>query len=272
MPNRQYRWNAADYARNSAAQFEWARDLIDKLRLSGREALLDIGCGDGKVTAVIYESLPLGRVVGIDGSPDMIALASESFPRETHPRLEFRLTDLRDMDFRDEFDVVFSNAALHWVRDHLPVLRRIKRALKPDGRLLFQMGGRGNAEDILSVLDDLMEKEKWTVCFSGFEMPYGFHGREEYGEWLEETGFEARRIDLILKDMIHRDREGLAGWIRTTWLPYLERVPETERETFIDELISAYVKKHPEDENGAIKVGMMRLEVEAVVKGPLPEN
>ena len=148
----------------------------------------------------------------------------------------------------------------------MPVLRKIKRALKPGGRLLFQMGGRGNAENILSVIDDLMERDKWAACFSGFEMPYGFHGKEEYGKWLEEIGFQAHRIELIPKDMLHRDRESLAGWIRTTWLPYLERVPEADKEAFIDELISAYLKKHPEDENGVIRVGMMRLEVEAVLK------
>lgn len=266
MAKRSYNWNAADYAQHSSGQFQWAQELIEKLDLTGSETLLDVGCGDGKVTAAIYECLPQGRVVGIDSSPGMIELASRAFPKETYPRLRFQLMDVLEMDFEEGFDVLFSNAALHWVKDHRPLLRKVGKALKPGGRILFQMGGKGNARDMVGAMEALAQRAEWALYFDGFQMPYGFHGMEEYREWLEEVGMGVKRIELIPKDMVHPGREGLTGWVRTTWLPYLDRVPDEKRSTFIEELISLYLQIHPLDENGMAHVGMVRLEVEAVAE------
>ncbi len=146
-----FRWNAEDYAQHSRPQQKWARELIGKLRLRGPESVLDIGCGDGKVTAEIAYLVPDGRVVGIDNSPAMIALAAERYPRHRHPNLLFRRMDAAALTFSGQFDVVFSNAALHWIRDHRPVLAGILQALKPGGRIVLQMGGRGNAAQMLAI-------------------------------------------------------------------------------------------------------------------------
>ena len=75
MSERKYQWDAADYAQHSSEQFKWACELIEKLHLRGDETVLDIGCGDGKATAAIATQLPEGRVIGIDNSPEMVALA-----------------------------------------------------------------------------------------------------------------------------------------------------------------------------------------------------
>ena len=261
---KKYQWDANEYARHSSVQFEWALDLIEKLALRGDESLLDIGCGDGKVTAAIAARLPEGRAIGIDSSADMVALAEKKHPRTHHPNLIFSRADVREMDFHEHFDVAFSNAALHWVRNHRPVLHRVKRALKRGGRLLFQMGGAGNARDIVTVLDDLIEKDRWKEFFSEFSFPYGFHGVDEYREWLKQAGFDVIRVELLPKDMKHDGQAGLAGWIRTTWLPYLERIPPGEREVFISEIVDAYTAEFPLDNEGRTHVYMARLEVEAV--------
>src|SRR3989304_5312565 len=101
-------WDAADYEQHSAAQ-QWALELIDKLDLRGDEALLDIGCGDGKVTAEIAARLPRGFAVGIDNSEEMIALARSRFRAAAHAHLSFVLGDARFLPFRDCFSAVFSN-------------------------------------------------------------------------------------------------------------------------------------------------------------------
>ncbi|WP_457569446.1 class I SAM-dependent methyltransferase, partial [Desulfurobacterium sp.] len=134
MENNNYFWNADDYAKNSPFQKKWARELIEKLSLKGNERVLDIGCGDGKVTFEIAQRVPDGYVVGIDSSEEMIKLASKMFPPSKYPNLSFKLLDVREMDFFEEFDVIFSNAALHWVIDHKPVLKKMFRALKCGGR------------------------------------------------------------------------------------------------------------------------------------------
>ncbi len=264
MENNKYSWDSHDYARHSTAQFAWATELIAKLNLSGSENLLDMGCGDGKVSAALASMLPRGRVTAIDSSPDMIGLARETHAPDTFPNLTFLLKDVLDMDFSDAFDIAFSNAALHWVKDHERVLANTSRALKTGGRLLFQMGGRGNASEILDTFGQLMGEPAWRAYFEGFVFPYGFHGPEEYRPWLNKAGLREHRVELLPKDMTQAGKEGLAGWIRTTWLPYTRRVPEDLRGEFISAITDAYIKAHPADEKGFVHVPMVRLEVEAV--------
>lgn len=155
-----YVWNADDYAKHSSSQYAWAKELIPKLKLSENETLLDIGCGDCKVTAVLAKCLPSEYVVGVDSSEDTINLARQTFHRDVCPNLSFKRMDARKLIFHGVFDRVFSNAALHCVVDHKSVLQGVQRSLKSGGRLLFQMGGKGNAQEALSVLDKLFPKKQ----------------------------------------------------------------------------------------------------------------
>jgi trans-aconitate 2-methyltransferase len=260
-----YTWNPNEYFKSSSEQQKWAQELIAKLSLNGDERVLDIGCGDGKITAKIAELLPNGSVVGIDNSKEMINFAQKNFSSKGFPNLAFELMDASHLSYNDEFDVVFSNAALHWVIDHLPVLEGIKRSLKPSGKVLLQMGGKGNAAEVLEMGETLIKNEKWNRYFTNFSFPYGFYGPEEYTAWLDHVGFKVKRIELIPKEMLHKGKEKLAAWIRTTWLPYTQRLPEELREEFIDEIADQYIENNPVDNDGFIHVKMMRLEVEMFI-------
>ncbi|HUT37673.1 MAG TPA: methyltransferase domain-containing protein [Methanoregula sp.] len=257
-----FTWNAADYNKSSPAQRLWAQELIAKSGLFGNERVIDIGCGDGKVTAAIAASVPQGAVTGIDSSPEMIRFAREHFPRRIHPNLTFIQMDARHLTFLEEFDVVFSNAALHWISDHRPVLAGIARSLVPGGRAVLQMGGKGNADQVFSVLKVLLGNRRWKRYFDGFSFVYGFFGTAEYRQWLADVGLEPIRVELIPKDMVYSDREDFAGWIRTTWLPWMTRLPEGEKLVFIEAFIDEYLAMYPADAEGAIHIGMMRLEAE----------
>jgi trans-aconitate methyltransferase len=257
------RWDADDYSRSSSAQQVWARELLAKLRLQGGESVLDIGCGDGKVTAEIAALVPDGRVVGVDSSAEMIRFATRSFGGGPAGNLTFLLRDARELDFEEEFDVVFSNATLHWVVDHGPVLRGISRALRAAGRILLQMGGRGNAAEIVALMDELPDDSIWQRYFPERVMAYGFHGPEEYAGWLVEAGLTPLRIELLAKDMTQPGKEGLASWLRTTWLPYTQRIPEEMRDEFVADIADRYLRSHPPDGDGLVHVQMFRLEVEA---------
>ncbi|MFO1487103.1 MAG: methyltransferase domain-containing protein [Verrucomicrobiota bacterium] len=256
-------WDAAAYAANSAAQLSWARELIARMRLGGGEHLLDVGCGDGKITAEVARSVPEGSVTGIDASPQMIAFAEQTFPQKRFPNLRFQVTDARAVDFRPRFDVVFSNAALHWVDDHPAFLRGAAAALKPGGRLFVSCGGKGNAHDVFLALRPEMRLARWREFFRRMPMPYFFFAPSDYEKWLAKAGFKITRLELSPKDSTYEGAEGFATWLRTTWLPFTQRVPEPLREEFIAAVTRRYVAKHPPDADGLIHVRMVRLEIEA---------
>lgn len=253
-------WSAADYASNSSVQQTWARELIAQLKLRGNERILDVGCGDGKVTAELARAVPHGSVVGVDASPQMIEFAKRAF---SAPNLEFHAMDARKIQFVRKFDLLFSNAALHWVNDHQAFLRGAASVLHADGRLMVSCGGKGNAHDVFLALLPEMRLKRWREFFRKMEAPYFFHSPEEYKKWLPRFGFETRSVKLAPKDATYKGREGFAGWLRTTWMPYTQRVPEEMREEFISAVVDRYVAKHRLDAKGIVHVRMVRLEIDA---------
>jgi trans-aconitate methyltransferase len=264
MSETTYNWDSNEYARNSSAQHGWGLELITKLKLSGTESILDIGCGTGETTAAIAARLPDGHVIGVDNSPDMISFAKRNYLRHKLRNVDFILMDATNLSFKRRFDAAFSNAALHWVRNQVAVLNGVQHCLNTRGRLLFQMAGKGNASELISVLEDTLAKRSWRTYFESYPFPYFFWGPEEYSMWLKEVGLKEKRLELIEKDMIQEGREGLAGWIKTTWLPYTEKLPASFRDVFISEIVDSYVENFPPDEQGRVHVKMVRLEVEAI--------
>jgi len=280
------RWNAVDYAANSAVQQAWARELIARLNLRGDERVLDVGCGDGKVTAEIAHAVPRGSVTGIDASPQMIRFARATFPPRKIPNLKFRVMDAREIPGsagiragqssgkvqpagRDAgapsapFDLIFSNAVLHWVDDHQAFLRGAAACLRPGGRLVVSCGGKGNAQDVFLALRPEMRLKPWRLFFRRIPKPYFFHSPAEYERWLPQFGFKTLGVRLAPKDAVYAGRDKFVAWLRTTWLPYVQRVPEELREEFIAGVANCYLAKHPPDAEGKVHVKMVRLEIEA---------
>jgi trans-aconitate 2-methyltransferase len=261
--SKSYCWNATEYAKNSSNQFEWAKELIPKMGLTGKESVIDIGCGDGKVTQLLSTYLPHGRAVGVDTSEEMIRQARKQFPNCHNPNLTFLKMDARQITFREQFDVAFSSACLHWIIDHQAVLKGVHGALDKNGKLLFQMAGKGNAQDIIAVVEELISEEDCKPYFKNFTFPYGFYEPTEYTRWLKEAGFKPERVELIPKQMHLKGIGELIGWIRTTWLPFTERIPPEFQDNFIGEIADRYIQAFPMDADEMVHVKMARLEVQA---------
>jgi trans-aconitate 2-methyltransferase len=262
--NASAKWNAADYAANSVVQQTWARELIAKLNLGGGEHILDVGCGDGKVTAEIARAVPHGTVTGMDASAEMIAFAKKAFLEEKFPNLKFHVRDAREIHFAQRFDVVFSNAALHWVDDHEKFLAGTASVLSSGGRLIVSCGGKGNAHDVFLAMRPELRQKHWREFFRKMPAAYFFYAPEDYKKWLPKFGFKTLNVQLADKDATYPGAQGFAAWLRTTWIPYAQRVPEEMREEFIAAVTERYVAKHPPDAEGKVHVKMVRLEIDAV--------
>ena len=256
-------WNPEDYAQNSHVQVAWARELIAPLDLSGDENVLDVGCGNGAVTSELARALPGGSVLGVDSSAAFIEYATRHYRSDLYPNLAFEQMDARKLVSDRSFDIVFSNAALHWVDDHPAFLAGAAHLLKSGGKLIVSCGGEGNAAGIVRAMDEVIHKKEWIDYFSEFNFSYYFYSTRNYETWLPAAGFTSTRLELVEKDMRHSGREGLAGWIRTTWIPYTQQVPARIRDQFVSECVDTYLARHPLDGTGQSHVRMIRLECEA---------
>ena len=128
-----YEFDGEKYKKASRHQKEWGNSLITELSLCGNEAILDLGCGDGGLTEELAQSVPNGNVLGIDASAGMVETAKQ----RKRDNMKFRQMDINDIEFENMFHVIFSNAALHWVKDHTKLLHSSFRALKENGTLVW---------------------------------------------------------------------------------------------------------------------------------------
>ena len=258
-----YNWNPQDYAKNSRGQEAWARELISLVELRSDDAVLDIGCGDGRITATLAKGVPQGSVVGVDLSADMIAHASRQHGQTPDNNLRFQQADAATLPFDSEFSVVFSNATLHWVRDQQAAVRGIARALRPGGRFIAQMGGQGNFADVIATFEHVARMPRWRDIARFGEIPYRFNNPATYESWLREFGLEILECRLIAKDMVHEDQAAFVGWLRTAWHPYTSGVPLELRDAFLQDVGTHHAAAHAPDEQGRLHVDALRLQVRA---------
>jgi trans-aconitate methyltransferase len=256
-------WDPKEYRNYSTPQFKSGLELASRLETRGDESILDIGCGDGKITVYLSRLVPRGRVVGIDNSPEMIAFASKRYPPRKHPNVSWKVMDASRLSFKDDFDIVFSNACLHWIADHRPLLAGIHKSLKSRGRLFVQMRGASGPGPLETSLVETLQEGDWLKYFSKWSFNFGFYGPEEYRLLLLEAGFRPLRVELVTRMMTFRGREGLVGHILSTWLPFTQPIPSELRERFVHEVVNRYLEKVPLEENGRALYPSRRLVVEA---------
>jgi trans-aconitate 2-methyltransferase len=224
-------WDATTYDRVSDVQVDWARTVIDRLALRGDETVLDAGCGSGRVTRLLLERLPQGRVIGVDTSPSMIEKARDALD----DRAEFLVSDLVDLELPEPVDAVFSNATLHWILDHRRLFERLHAALRPGGVLEAQCGGIGNLDEFLNSLENVNGDERFAPYVRGIASSWNFASPGDTELRLQAAGFETARC--WLEERIEKPREP-REFLRVVCLgPHLERLPEHLREPYLDAVL-----------------------------------
>jgi trans-aconitate methyltransferase len=212
-------WDVERYEGKHAYVWQYGASLIEVLAPQAGERILDLGCGTGHLTA---EMASRGAaVVGLDGSPDMLGQA-----RQNYPALTFTLADATSFRFDEPFDAVFSNAALHWVKDAEAAVSSIAQALRPGGRFVAEFGGKGNIAAVMGALNAVFGAEAEARC------PWRFMGIGEYSSLLERHGVEVREAHLFDRPTALEGENGLEDWLRMFAGSYFRDLPEERaRET-----------------------------------------
>ena len=216
-------WDPVAYEKNGAFVHELAAGVLEWLAAKPEEYILDLGCGNGVLTKRIAATG--ANVLGVDSSPEMVAAARGN-------GIVANLAGAEALPFTDgTFDAVFSNAALHWVRDQDAMMTQVRRVLKPGGRFVGEMGGHGNIAAIRVAFIAVLERHGHADREDGVNY---YPTAESYSKRLERHGLQVERISLIPRPTL-LGADGMTGWLRTFRRGVLAGLPENLREQVVDE-------------------------------------
>ena len=220
---RAQKWSVSGYERNARFVAELGSPLIGILNPVEGERILDVGCGDGFLTEKISEAG--ATVVGVDTSKDLLDAARAR-------GVSAQEMDGQRLEFVEEFDAVFSNAALHWMPDAGGVAAGVARALKSGGRFVGEFGGHGNVAAIVSAIYGAL---RINGLQSEFENPWFFPTAEEYGSLLEQHGFRVQEIALLPRPTPLPT--GIEGWLETFAEPMLNSIGREKSASVLNTVI-----------------------------------
>ena len=226
-------WDAATYDRVSGdVQLLWAREQLSRVEFAGDEVVLDAGCGSGRVTALLVELVPRGRVYGVDVAPSMADHAASALGE----RATIFCQDLVELSVPEPVDLIFSNATFHWIKDHDALFGALGRALRPGGRLVAQCGGLGNIDTFRRLADEVAGEAPFAPYFEGWERPWNYAGAEVTADRLGRAGFVDVECWLEPRSVSPADPR---AFISTVCLVrHLDPLPEGLRETFVDRVLA----------------------------------
>ena len=215
-------WNPEQYATHARFVADLGEPLLELLAPTPNDLILDLGCGDGALTEKLAS---IGcTVIGVDTSEAQLRAARSR-------NLSVARMDGRDLAVKRRFNAVFTNAALHWMKNAEAVVSETAHSLLPEGRFVGEFGGNGNVETIRNCLHEALRQrgiDPWPVD------PWYFPTAEEYAALLGRFGFSVEYIELIPRPT--KLPGDITGWLDVFAQPFTRAVPETERETFIDEV------------------------------------
>jgi trans-aconitate 2-methyltransferase len=240
-----HEFDGQKYEKASAHQKEWGAKLISELTLKGNERVLDLGCGDGSNTASMAELLRNGEVIGIDASTGMIDTATP----KTKKNLRFIRMDIDDLAFENEFDVIYSNATLHWVKDHHRLFRNTFNALRNGGILRFNFAADGNCSHFFKVIRKAMAKNEFSGFFADYAWPWYMPSIEEYTQLVCDSDFKTINVWGENADRFFPDTETMIGWVdQPSLVPFLAYVPESHKAAFREYVVDEMIRETTQDD------------------------
>jgi trans-aconitate 2-methyltransferase len=230
-------WDADAYDSLSDPQYAWGQSVLDRLELRGDETVLDAGCGSGRLTALLLQHLPRGRVIAVDKSEAMLAKARVNLA-DYGERVTYLHADLETLALERPVAAVFSTATFHWILDHDRLFRALAGALVPDGRLEAQCGGGPNLARLRARVARLTETAPYADHFEGWREPWLFSDPRETAEQLARAGFVDIQASLEPAPTRFDSAAAYRRFLENVVLwPHLDRLAASLREPFLDSLV-----------------------------------
>jgi len=255
------RWSPSYYSDNSSIQLGHAQKLIEAHTFSGRENVLDIGCGDGKISAIISRFVPHGSVLGIDKSAEMIQLAKGRLTSAALSNLRFDTRNAQDIAYTQQFDLIASFSCLHFINsdEQLQVLRHVKQALKPGGKLLLMLYRKCPAQ--WAAIDSVANRPRWKPHFENFTPDFHAYLPDTYQALLEQAGLGGFRAHFTEVEYVTYAKPEMVSRFIKGWLPHVPRLPPDGRDDFVDEVVTQYLKNLGVAMDGPVRTPFVRLVV-----------
>lgn len=218
------KWDSELYDGEHGFVAEYGKGLLDYLPAGRPQVILDLGCGTGVLTKELSKH---GDVIGLDSSADMIEKA-----RASYPELRFACGDACRLEWKEYFDVIFSNAVFHWIKDQESLLEGVYNALKPGGMLICEFGAKGNIGAIMRAFEKAMESHGYS-----YKEPFYFPLAAEYKELLKGKGFSVDIIfDFDRPTELKDGRDGLRNWMKMFFADGLASIKQDESEIILSEV------------------------------------
>lgn len=214
-------WNVQNYQENADFVPRLGTPVVELLAPQNQEKILDLGCGDGKLTLEIQNYAC--QVVGVDSSSAMVSAAQKL-------GLDTRVLSGDSLNFSEEFDAVFSNAALHWMLNKQQVVQGVYQALKPQGRFVGEFGGEGNIKHLVAVMSAIFQD---FPELGKFNNPWYFPSVEEYTKLLTAEGFTVEYIELIPRPTPLKN--GIIEWLKIFANGITSHLNREQQELFLKE-------------------------------------
>jgi trans-aconitate 2-methyltransferase len=235
LTNNNHSWDALTYDKvSSNVQLEWGRKLIEQRMWIGNEIVMDAGAGSGNLTKFLVDKVPHGQIYAIDADPNMVEQAKSNLSAYRNVRVIH--SSMEHVNLPTKVDVIFSNAALHWVLDQEGVFSHFWQLLKPNGELLIEHGGHGNVERAVRVISKLMQSNQFKEHFVNWKQSWYFPKADEIERLLENAKFRDIQINLSKRTTSFSDRDEFAIFVKTVIMkPFLGYLPDrAKKEQFLD--------------------------------------
>lgn len=225
-------WNVTSYSNNSDFQYHSSKKFLDQLQIASNKTVIDIGCGNGKITNYISSLVKDGSVIGIDKDSSMIKYA-----KETYPNVDFKVMDIQNENIDKKYDIVVSFFCLPWIVNKQASFHHISNMMK-SGSKLYILAAIMETNHV-TLINNLMKKDHWKLFFVNYSSPFDYLNDIQYDIYANQSGIEQKEFKVYNIPYTFKDRQSLHKF-NLAILPQLNQLSIEHREIFITELLNDY--------------------------------